>query len=64
MIVNDLLTFLALYHRISLNHFAFISFGDYKMEILHNMTFHGCKKIIDILTEAESVMEMLTMSSG
>ena len=44
MIENNFLTFLALYHRISLNHFAFISFGDYKMEILHNITFQGWKK--------------------
>ena len=44
MIVNNFFTFLALLHRISLNHFAFISFGDYKMEILHNETFQGWKK--------------------
>ena len=64
MIVNKFFTFLALYHRISLNHFAFISFGDYKMEILHNITFEGWKQMIDVLTEAKSVMEMVTMSSG
>ena len=64
MIVNNFFAFLALYHRISLNHFAFISFGDYKMEILHNITFQGWKKMIHILTEAKSVMEMVTMSSG
>ena len=64
MIVNNFFTFLALCHRISLNNFAFISFGDYKMEILHNITFKGWKKMIDILTEAKSVVEMITMSSG
>ena len=64
MIVKNFFTYLALYHQISLNHFAFISFGDYKMEILHNITFGGWKQMIDILTEAKSVMEMVTMSSG
>ena len=64
MIVNNFFIFLALYHQISLNNFSIISFGDYKMEILHNITFEGWKQMIDILTEAKSVMEMVTMSSG
>ena len=64
MIVNNFFAFLALYHRISLNHFAFISFGDYSMEILHNLTFQGWKKMIEILTEAKSMMEMVITSSG
>ena len=64
MIVNNFFTFLALYHRISLNHFVLISFSDYSMEILHNLTFQGWKKMIEILTEAKSVMEIVTISSG
>ena len=64
MIVNNFFTFLALNHRISLNHFAFISFGDYRMEILNNLTCQGWKKMIEILTGAKSVMEMAIMSSG
>jgi len=64
MIVNNFSTFLALYHRIYLNHYAFISFGDYRMVILNNLTCQGWKKIIEILTGAKSVMEMVIMSSG
>ena len=55
---------MALYHRISLNHYAFISFGDYRMEILNNLTCKGWKKMIEILTGAKSVMEMVIISSG
>ena len=39
---------MALYHRISLNHYAFISYGDYRMEILNSLTCQGWKKMIEI----------------